>query len=246
MPGSRAATAELDDYRITTDIEIQEYLQQVLTARALVTLSGPGGDSYTTLMWAADPGQRTLCFSAADSDARLDALLENDEIVAVCYLDNIKIQFDLEGVVHVKGGHHSALNARYPRVLYRFQRRSAFRVQPLASKSPVARFRHPAMPDMQLSLRVLDISLSGVALFLPDNVPMIAAGVKIGQCHLDLDDDTSLDAALHIHHVTAIHPESKGARLGCEFMGLDWSDRTLQHYINQTQKRRLALMADRR
>jgi c-di-GMP-binding flagellar brake protein YcgR len=141
----------------------------------------------------------------------------------------------------VHGGHHHALNAKYPKVLFRFQRRSAFRVQPFSSKSPVAKFRHPAMPDMQLALRVLDISLSGVALFLPDNVPMISAGVKIGQCELDLDDDTNLIVGLVIHHVTSIHPESRGARLGCELVGLDWSDRSLQHYINQTQKRRLAL-----
>ncbi len=246
MPGSRAAAAELDDYRITSAVEIQAYLQQLLDARALVTLSGPNGDSYTTLMWAADTGRHLLSFSAEDGDARLDALLESGEIVAVAYLDNIKLQFDLEGVVQVRGGHHMALNANYPRVLYRFQRRAAFRVQPLSTKSPVARFRHPAMPDMQLSLRVLDVSLSGVALFLPDNVPMIAAGVKIGQCHLDLDDDTHVEASLMIHHVTAIHPESKGTRLGCELVGLDWSDRTLQHYINQTQKRRLALQTDRR
>lgn len=245
MPGSRAAAAELDDYRITSSVEIQALLKQLLDARPMVTLSGPNGDSYTTLMWAAEDG-RGLCFSAEDSDDRLDALLESGEIVAVAYLDSIKLQFDLDGVVHVKGGRHSALNAQYPTVLYRFQRRAAFRVQPLATKSPVAKFRHPAMPDMQLALRVLDVSLSGVALFLPDNVPMIAAGVKIGQCRLDLDDDTSMDVTVVIHHVTAIHPESKGVRLGCEFVGMDWSDRTLQHYINQTQKRRLALQADKR
>ncbi|MBI2731957.1 MAG: flagellar brake protein [Aquabacterium sp.] len=230
---------------MTSSVEIQALLKQLLDARPMVTLSGPNGDSYTTLMWAAEDG-RGLCFSAEDSDDRLDALLESGEIVAVAYLDSIKLQFDLDGVVHVKGGRHSALNAQYPTVLYRFQRRAAFRVQPLATKSPVAKFRHPAMPDMQLALRVLDVSLSGVALFLPDNVPMIAAGVKIGQCRLDLDDDTSMDVTVVIHHVTAIHPESKGVRLGCEFVGMDWSDRTLQHYINQTQKRRLALQADKR
>jgi c-di-GMP-binding flagellar brake protein YcgR len=246
MPGSIAAAAELDDYRITSDVEIQDLLKQLLDARPLVTLSGPNGESYTTLMWAADNDRHTLCFSAEDSNAQLDALLETGEIVAVAYLDSIKLQFDLEGVVRVRGGQHAALNARYPRVLFRFQRRAAFRVQPLPAKSPVAKFRHPGMPEMQLSLRVLDVSLSGIALFLPDNIPMIAAGVKIGQCRLDLDDDTDLDVTLLIHHVTAIHPESKGARLGCELVGLDWSDRTLQHYINQTQKRRLALAADKR
>jgi c-di-GMP-binding flagellar brake protein YcgR len=246
MPVSSAAKAEMEDYRITSEVEIQSYLQQVLTARTLVTLSGPSGVSYTTMMRSAEAGPNALSFITEERNARIDALLECGEIVAVAYLDSIKLQFDLEGVVRVKDGLHSALHAHYPRVLFRFQRRSAFRVQPLPPKNAVARFPHPDMPDMQLALPVLDVSLNGVALFLPDNVPMIAAGVKIGQCLLELDEDTSMDVAMLIHHVTAINPESKGARLGCELVDLEWSDRRLQHYINQTQKRRLALLAEQR
>jgi c-di-GMP-binding flagellar brake protein YcgR len=246
MPAPRAAAPTLDDFRITSPVEIQAFMQQLVDSRTLVTLSGPSGASYTTLMWSSEPGRQIVCFSAEDGDTRLQGLLESDEIVAVAYLDNIKIQFDLDGVLEVHGGHRPALNAQFPKVLFRFQRRSAFRVQPFDAKAPTARFRHPAMPDMQLALRVLDVSLSGIALFLPDNTPMIAAGVRIGQCHLDLDDDTHLEVGLIIHHVTAIHPESRGVRLGCELVDLDWSDRSLQYYINQTQKRRLALSPERR
>jgi c-di-GMP-binding flagellar brake protein YcgR len=240
MPGSREAQATLDDFRITSAVEIQSFMQRLVEGRTLVTLSGPGGHSYTTMMWSSDPARGVVCFSAEDGDSRLQALLESDEIVAVAYLDNIKIQFDLDGVVEVSGQQH-ALNARFPKELFRFQRRAAFRVRPFETRSPTARFRHPAIPDMSLSLRVLDVSLSGIALFLPDNVPMIAAGVKIGQCQLELDDDTHLQVGLIIHHVTAIHPETQGVRLGCELIDTDGHDRPLQYYINQTQKRRLAL-----
>jgi c-di-GMP-binding flagellar brake protein YcgR len=168
-------------------------------------------------------------------------LLEAGEVTGVGYLDSIKVQFDVDGLIEVHAGNNHALNARIPRVIYRFQRRSAFRVQPFADKGPVARFRHPAMADMQLSLRVIDVSLGGVALFLPDNVPTIEPGTTINKCQLSLDDETLLDVKLVIHHVTAIHPETRGVRLGCEITGHDWNDRSLQHYINQTQKRRLAL-----
>ncbi len=246
MPLSRAEAADLDEYRITASAEIQALLQKLIDERVLVTLSGPQGGSYTTLIWQVDAARQTLSFSASDGDARLDALLEAGEIVAVAYLDSIKIQFDLDGVIEVRGGHHRALNARFPKAMFRFQRRAAFRVQPFSTKVPVARFRHPAMPEMQLALRVLDVSLSGVALFLPHDIPMISAGVKIGQCRLELDDETELDVGLVIHHITALHPESKGVRLGCELTGLGWSDRSLQHYINQTQKRRIALPEGKR
>lgn len=240
MPTSRAAQESLDDYRIASSVEIQALLEQVQAQRALVTLSSPDGASYTTLLCGIDPRLGVISFSGDGGDDAMQALLESYEIVAVVYLDRIKVQFDIDGLVHVRG-QSEALNARMPQVVFRFQRRSAFRVQPLSSHGPVAEFRHPAMPDMRLSLRVLDVSLSGVALFLPEDVPPIAPGVRIGQCLIRLDADTELDAGLVIHHVTANHPDTRGARLGCELTQLQGSDRSLQHYIHQTQKRRSAL-----
>jgi len=232
----------MDEYRITSAVEVDDLLQRLLNANALMTLSGPGGTSYTTMLWSVDSTRGIVCFSAETGDPRLQALLDTEEVVAVGYLNSIKVQFDLEGLVQVHGGGTAALNAQSPRVVYRCQRRSSFRVKPLVSSCPVARLHHPALPDMQLDLRVMDLSLGGVALFLPHNVPMVAAGVKIGQCFLDLDSDTRLEMGLIIHHVSVINPESQGARLGCELINVNGAtERALQQYIDQTQKRRSAL-----
>lgn len=233
--------ARLEDFRIASAVEIQAILRQLVEGRALVSLSAPGGLSYTTVLWAADAARGILCFSGESGDPRLQQLLESDEIVAVAYMDSIKVQFDVEGALQVRGG-ETAINARWPRQIFRFQRRSSFRVKPLLSSSPTAHLRHPAIPDMQLALRILDISLGGVALSLPKDVPMLAAGIQIRHCVLELDVDTQLDIGLVIHHVTVLNAEQQGARLGCELIGMHGSDeRALQHYINQTQKRRNAL-----
>ena len=241
MPTSPPSSHDLDDYRIGAASEIEDLLRRMESERTLITISGPDGASYTTLLWGIDSPRGLISFSADGTDAALASLLECDELQAAAYLDRIKVQFDLEGLVHVRGGRIDVLNARLPREVFRFQRRSAFRVQPFNSPGPVAQFRHPAMPDMKVALRILDVSLSGVALFLPDNVPAIDAGVRLNQCTLKLDAETELEVALLIHHVTALQPEARGWRLGCEFASLDGQDRSLQHYINQTQKRRIVL-----
>lgn len=231
---------QLDDFRIASAVEIQAILRQLVESHTMVTLSAPSGASYTTLLWAVDTTRGVLCFSAESTDPRLQPLLDSDEIVAVAYLDSIKVQFDVEGMVQVRGG-NTALNARYPTEVYRFQRRSSFRVRPMLSNTPVAKFRHPTIPDLELSLRILDISLGGIALALPKNTPMLAAGSLIRHCLLELDADTHLDISLTIHHVSVLNQDTQ-ARLGCEMMDLHGSDeRALQHYINQTQKRRHAL-----
>jgi flagellar brake protein len=246
MAGSQSHPADLDDYRITAPAEIQSVLQRLVDERSLISLSGPQGQGHMTLMVQVDASQGHLHFSAEDGDDRLDALIEGGEVTAVAYLDRIKIQFDLDGLLQVSSALGRSLRSPWPGVIFRFQRREAFRVQPLPAQVPTAHLNHPHAPQMALQLRVLDVSLSGVALFLPDHVPMIPAGVKLGGCRLQLDDQTSLMVSLMVHHVTAIHPQTRGVRLGCELLDLDRADRSLGQYINQTQKRRAALAIERR
>lgn len=242
--GDYKNSASLDEYRISAPIEIQGLLKQLCDSGAFVTLTGPGGVSYTTLMWTADPDRGHVSFSADPSDPQVPALLDAGEAVAAGYLDSIKVQFDLGSLVMVRGGGGAALNASYPSEVFRFQRRSCFRVKPLHVATPTAKLRHPAIADMSLELRVLDISLTGIALFMPQDMPAIDAGVKIGRCTITLDADTQLDVGLHVHHITSLNTASKGVRLGCEMTGLDGgSVRALQRYIDYTQKRRRDLGA---
>ena len=238
----RAQASALDDYRITSTIEIFDLLRQVEASRTLVTLSSPEGHSYTTLIWNIEPDRELVGFSGESNHAGLRALLESNEVTAVAYLDSIKLQFDLEGLVLVHGEQH-IINARYPRELYRFQRRTSFRVKPPVSAMPTAHFAHPNHPKTTVALRVLDVSLGGMALFLPEDTPAIADGTRIPSCSLRLDDDTWLDVSFVMRHATPNHPETRGARLGCEFVNLQQGERDLQYYINQTQKRQLALAA---
>src|SRR3989344_2491928 len=241
MQRPRASQASLDDFRLSSSSEVEAMLQRMEAERCLVTLSTPDGLTFTTLLWGIDAPRGLISFSGDSTDTSLRSLLESDEIVAVVYLDRIKVQFDVEDLVQVKGQQHDVLNARMPSELFRFQRRSAFRVEPFAQHGPPATFSHPALPDMKVSLRVLDVSLSGVALFLPENVPAIEAGVQVNDCMLHFDGETELEVNLLIHYRTALHPDTRGARLGCEFVRINGQDRALQHYINQTQKRRIVL-----
>ena len=71
-----------------------------------------------------------------------------------------------------------ALSASHPHEVFRFQRRSGYRVRPL----PRRRWRAcaiPMLPDMRLALRVLDLSIGGCALLLPDDVPPLPVGAQI-------------------------------------------------------------------
>lgn len=230
-----------DEFRVGHATEIVSLLRQLAEHSIVVHLSAPGGH-YSTLMWAVDSQLRRISLAADAHSPQLHALIDAGEATAVAYLDSIKLQFDLHHLVLVHGHSASVLQAALPDHLYRFQRRGSFRVRTPARSAPMARFHHPDHPDMRLSLRVLDVSTGGCALALPADVPPLAAGVRIARARVELDDDTRFDTALSLQHVSGGFNAAGGMRLGCAFVNLDGAaTRTLQRYIDQTQKRQRLL-----
>ena len=102
MQTSRASQASLEDFRLSAPAEIIAMLQRMEAERCLVTLSTPDGVTFTTLLWGIDAPREVISFSGDSTDTSLRSLLESDEVVAVVYLDRIKVQFDVEELVQVK------------------------------------------------------------------------------------------------------------------------------------------------
>jgi c-di-GMP-binding flagellar brake protein YcgR len=230
-------------FRVDDLAERDRLLRQLRDGSVPVNLNSPAGGTVVSALWSFDPAQGKLVFSANEHDPQLQRLLEADEAVAVAYLDSVKLQFDLSEMVLVRSTRACALQARLPRDLYRFQRRTAYRVRTLERSAPTAQLRHPAMPEMTLSLRVIDVSIGGCALLLPRDVPGLQIGLLLQGVPVELDADTRFVAALRLQHMSSLRPG--GTRIGCEWQQLDGkAQRALQRYIDQTQKRRRILLSD--
>jgi c-di-GMP-binding flagellar brake protein YcgR len=244
-PAALARDGEADpwaDFRVDDPGEVQRLVRLLADGSVPVQISSPQGHALTGQLWSLDAAHGQLSFSAAVDSAHLLALAQCDEAVAVAYLDSVKLQFDLVGPMLVRGPGGCTLRARWPAVVYRFQRRAAYRVRMLERHAPSARLRHPSIPEMQLTLRIVDVSVGGCALSLPDDVPALQLGSTLHGAHIELDGDTAFRTTLRLQHVSALHGGNGGARLGCEFVDLDGSARrALQRYIDHAQRRRLSL-----
>lgn len=240
-----AAHGGLDDFHITDPSELAAMLKQLLDANAVLNLNAPNGTAVPVTLWAMDAARDVISFSADAQSPQLQSLVECNEAVAVGYLDNIKVQFDVHGLLLVHNGRETAINSSYPRDMFRFQRRNGYRVRPLLRHAPTARLLHPTLRDMPLTLRVLDVSIGGCALFLPHDVPLIEPGVLLNGVALELDANTHICAPLRLQHVTSLQNDAGGVRLGCELVNVDSESlRALQRYIDQTQKRRRLIALD--
>ena len=236
--GGMSGAESLDEFRVFTTRDVGMLLKQLLDGSVLLNLNGSDGRVFTSAIWTLDSARGTLGFNADPNDPSLQSILHSREVTVVGYLESVKIQFDVQNLVLVHGNKASVLSCPFPREMFRFQRRNAFRVRPLMRSAPVARLRHPDMKDTEFALRIIDISIGGCALFLPSDLPMMNAGVTVGGVRMELDADTRLDVNLRLQHITSLNNENKGVRLGFEFVrpGGD-TVRTLQRFIDLTQKR---------
>jgi len=217
-------------------------LRQLRDGSVPLSVSSPCGASLRTTIWAMDTPQKRLNFSVEERNPQLQQLVQSDEAVAVAYLESVKLQFELCNLILVHGQRACTLQTDMPSDIYRFQRRGAFRVRAPQRHSPSARLRHPAIPEMELSLRLLDVSVGGCALWLPDDVPLLQAGTLLGEVQVELDAETRFSSGLSVQHVSAIGPGEHGVRLGCEWAALGGiAERILQRWIDQAQKRRRLL-----
>ena len=229
-------------FRVNNEREVLALLRQVREATTTVHFASPGGVSASATLWTLDTEHQRLNFSAEALSPQLAAVVENDEATCVAYLDHVKLQFDVQDLLLVRGAKTCALQTSLPRDVFRFQRRQSFRVRPAGRTGPSVTLRHPALPDMLLKLRVLDISAGGCALLLPHNVPELRPGTMVHGAQVQLDMATSFNVNLALRHVGSMQAHEQGIRIGCE-----WHEpnsgavRMMQQYVDQTQKRRRLL-----
>jgi c-di-GMP-binding flagellar brake protein YcgR len=240
-----APEAATDEFRVASPAEIKAYLQQLQRENATVLLNGPPGQSLASHITTLDTAASVLGLDIGlDPDDISQSLVANGEITAVAYLGAIKLQFELEDAVLVSGEHGTVLRSSLPERLYRFQRRQSYRVQPAGSVYP--RVVLPGGEQPGRALRVLDISIGGLALALPADTPALPAGQVASHLVLELDRITALRITLLPHHASPIAGDIHGMlQLGCSFVDLDAvASRALQVYVDQTQKRRRLLKLD--
>lgn len=251
--------AASEEFRVGSAAEIAAYLQQLQRDQTPVVLHGPPGRSLGCRVSTVDTGADVLGLEIGnDPDGISQALVAEGDIVAVAYHGAVKLQFDLDTAVLVSGAQGAVLRTSLPQQLYRFQRRQAFRVQPAGNLYPrvVLPVDAGADPDSQplagRTLRVLDISIGGLALALPAGLglpPSLQLGHVSPGVTLELDRLSALAVHLLPHHASPLPGSGSLAsgvvQLGCAFVDLSASGtRALQMYVDQTQKRRRLLKLD--
>lgn len=239
-----AARPDWAPFRVEHAHEIGQLLGALRDSGTPMVLSAPGGSTVVSTLWSIDSAQQRINFAVDPAHPSLQPLVDEDEGQAAGYLDLVKLQFELSDLLLVRGKQHCALQAGLPRQIYRFQRRSAYRVRTLERHAPTARLRHPSLPEMELALRVIDVSVGGCALLLPEDMLPLQPGTTLHDVQVALDAQTRFAARMQVQHATALSGTAR-QRLGCQWLGLPCAaQQALQRYVDQTQKQRRQFVLD--
>lgn len=232
----------LDDYRIHDPHECTALLSELIRHKTALLLSAPGGPRIHAHLFELDAGTGELRFDARTRDLQLPA--DAPRLLALGYLDNVRVQFEVHGLRLAHDAHGPYLSARAPQEIFRFQRRSSVRVRPLLKDPPFAQLVYPSVPPSATRLRVLDISLGGLACLVQAPLPPPQIGERLDPVDVMLNEDTRFACTLMVRH--AHHSEELGGwHVGAEFDGLDgMALRLLQRYIFDVQRARRNMAHD--
>lgn len=237
-----AISEQTERCRLGSRVEVLSYLRQAVERRSPVAAHfGAGGEFIATALLAVNPDFEELVFDCSGDPEANERLLRCERITFVTIVDQVRIQFDTQRAETTMFEALPAYRTRLPDTLLRLQFREFFRVAPPFSRPVACRLADPRRPPEVLQLRVLDLSVGGLALVVPADLRP-EAGAKLGPLRLDLPDVGTVEVSVEVRSV-APHPPSGDAwpRCGVRFIDLPGKAVSLLlRYVMKLQRERIA------
>ncbi|BEV72916.1 MULTISPECIES: flagellar brake protein [unclassified Paludibacterium] len=238
-------TLDLAKYTLASQVEIVHHLKAIAKSGFMVTVFSNKGKTFIlTRLLEVDTKKQTMIFDWGSDEATNKQLLASERNVFVCSPDGVKTQF-ITGQVHqISYEGKPAFEVSLPEQVIKLQRREFFRIRTPVGNPLICTIND--FPGAPVELAVFDISLGGMALWLPD---LTMAGFDIGtqylDCHLDLKPFGRLNCVLEVRHRLPLQMRNgqDALRVGCNFVGLPTQmENLIQRYVGQLERERRAMM----
>jgi c-di-GMP-binding flagellar brake protein YcgR len=233
-PFPEPESPELERFWIYAPVEILALLARLRSEQVEMTLFwGGDGECAVTRILDVDGIHGLVRLDLPGVDSMREAVLAAGALTCVAFIDQVKIQFSLRAptLAAVDGG--LAVQCAVPERVLRLQRREYFRVRTPQSLSASCLVPDASDGTRYESLRVLDLSVGGLAMMAYPLHVELAAATTIDRCFLDLPGVGTINVRMRIAHIE--QPGKDGSRrCGCEFVDLSPHSRMLlQRYVQR-------------
>jgi len=213
-----------------------EVLRELCDRSRVLHVGGAGQRGIIATLQLVDVLQQQLVLSSHDDGIAVARALQGRPVWAAALLHGMRVQFVLAAACAAREGaggpgrssgsvpglqraERFAIQARWPREIYRTSRRRAPRLpMPQPPRAPCVRLSHGHTLVSTRNLRVQDLSELGCAVVLPAGMVPPAVGAGLRRVELELDDTQVLLADATVQHV---QPQGRGAhRVGLRWQSL--------------------------
>jgi len=234
-PFPEPESPELEQFAVYAKAEIGAMLRNLAEEGVLMTAYFDGDPGFlVSVILEVNPDFEEVIFDYAVDPVAQKTPAGFQHIVFVGFLEHIKVQFVARLAEAMQHDNRPAFRIRLPDSLLRLQRRDFFRVRPPLSKPAKCLVAYGDDGKQYESLRVLDLSVGGLAVMTyPEKFDLPAARL-IENCYLDLPGVGSIGVNILVRHIDTLAKDEKARRCGCEFVDMAPASRMmLQRYINQ-------------
>ena len=221
MAEQNSAAAGNEQYRVHSDVEIFYILRAMMRSDAMATCYFGHDDSFiltTIIDIDAEEGEMVLDYGA--DEASNQQALKANKLNVVALVDQVKIQFNCQGIEKTQHEGRNAFRTRIPESLLRIQKREYYRIatptiSPLKCIIPLP---EGSVPDT-VEVNLQDISCGGIAVVDPSARVNFEKGNIYRNCVLALPGVGTAKVNLQVQMVSEISQRNglKCQRAGCEF-----------------------------
>lgn len=235
----RLSEAQEKECRITSVRQIQSLLRNLSDegSRAALYYDGSKDFVMTSLLGVGDKGFWVEQGTDMPKNRRV---AEGRKITLVSMLNQVKIQFSVDGVRAVTHQGYPAFYLPLPANLYRVQRREYFRLAIPSSERLRCIIPVSGLPGGgRIEVHIMDISGGGMRLSYAEDAIEFVLGQTYADCQIDLPEAGKISVTMTVKNLVSISPKPDQTiqRVGCEFKNLDnASSVLLQRYVTRMQR----------
>jgi c-di-GMP-binding flagellar brake protein YcgR len=228
-------SAELERYMLYARAEVVALLGRLSGERTLLTVyAGRDGEFAVTVALQVDAESGQLVLDMPSDPAAQRRVLAARDLVFVAFIDSVKLQFSAAAAQPIEFEGRPAFRIELPMQMLRLQRREFFRVRTPLTRPATCLVPQESGASKYESLRVLDISIGGLAILSYPHHFELPFETVIEGCFLDLPGIGTVTVGLKVVHVDRLARDESGRRCGCEFVDMAPQARMmLQRYVNR-------------
>lgn len=230
----------LERYRVDGALGVLALIRELVASNALFALYAPNDHESFAISRIISLSRERIVVDLNTSASRAGEILRDGPILAVGFLERVKVQFTLEPTDRIAQDGSTHVVCRAPSRAYRIQRREAYRVFPPSQHeiSIVLRIGDGVEAEMPL----LNLSVGGASVGWSTAHKEPRVGQHFEHCRIEAGAEGAIPCTISVRQVGELVETDARAKTGQRQVGLVFEalpppvERRIQRLVNELER----------